>query len=119
MSLQLPYKHSCQDNIDLYFGFGLFVKGIRAKKPMIFRRLIIVAICAGSDFQGLDSNDLTCDKCVDEFNWKICKHFGAMIWFDKDGKVKKNKNMLEEMYVSQLSEFRQTVIAPMLANSVV
>ena len=66
----------------------------------------------------LDSEDLTCDKCIDEINWKSCKHFGARVWFEKDGRKKKNKNMLEEMYVSQLSEFRQTVIAPMLANYV-
>ena len=116
MSPQLPYKHSCQDNIDLYFGFGLFVKGIREATNDFQEVKLLVDRAPEVICKVLDSEDLTCDKCIDEFNWKFCKHLGARAWFDKHGKMK--KNMLETMYVSQLREFRQTVIAPMLATYV-
>jgi hypothetical protein len=85
------------------------MKDMIEEKTQNFQNVkLIVKRASVISCKALDSEELTCNECIDEFNWKLCKHLGA----NPLGKLQ----MKEEKYETQLREFRETIIFPLLKN---
>ena len=109
--LTRPNKHWPKHNIDVYHIFSSQMKDMIEEETENFQNVkLLVKRASVISCKALDSEELTCNECIDEFNWKLCKHLGAETLLEIE--------MKEEKYGTQLREFRETIIFPLLRSYV-